>query len=118
MSTWKKTLDLEVYNLDKIRKSNITIGDFKLWLLLFEDFNIDVGILDINLYALEFASRCTGHYGARTLPKILDNPLSEMKYYFLLYEGYEKYTDEARKEMFETIIKRTKQGILEKWLVN
>lgn len=118
MNRWKEALNLEKYDLDKIRKSGITIGDFNLWLLLLEDFNINVGILDINLYALEFASRCTGRYGARTLPKIPDNSLSEMKYYFLLYENNEKYSDEARKEMFETIIKRTKPETLEKWLKN
>lgn len=118
MSTWKETIDVEEYNLDMIRKNNVTIGEFERWLKLFKYFNINVGILDINLYALEFASRSAGRYGVRMLPKIQNNPLSEMRYSFLFYEGDENFPDEARREMLVAIMKRTKPETLEKWLID
>lgn len=114
--TWKSVLDVENYNMEAIRRNNVTVEAFQKWLEVFDYFSIDVGLLDINLYAIEFAMRTRGRYGSRLLPKVPGNPFSEMRYYFLLnqYEGL--FSNEERREMLLTIIKRTSPATLEKWL--
>lgn len=114
---WKDVLEIENYNLDLIRKNNVTIGSFQQWLDLFRKFNINVGILDINLYAIEFASRSASRYGVRYLPKITNNSLSGHRYDSLLKYPCEKIIYSEIKEMLVYIIKKTKPSTLEKWLV-
>ena len=56
---WRELLDVNNYDISEMRRNNVTVGQVKKWLELFNYYGIDTD-LDINLYAIEFAMRSGG----------------------------------------------------------
>lgn len=111
---WKEIMNIDEYNLERIRKYNVNLTVTNTWLKTFEMYDIEVPG-DKNLYALEFSYRSDNRYETQMLPNLPGNLLSGMRYYFATHSPSEKFSYECHKEMIEYLISKTRPSTLTKW---
>ena len=111
---WKDIMNIDNYNIERIRKNNVSLESTNNWLKAFEQYDIETPE-DVNLYALELSYRGDNRYQTKMLPNIPGNPLSGYRYYFAYDQPSDAFSYEDHKEMIEHIISTIRPSTLDKW---
>lgn len=111
---WKDIMNIEEYDLERIRKWNVNVTSTNNWLKAFEMYDIHTPG-DVNLYALELSYRGDNRYQTQMLPNVPGNPLSGYRYYFAYLEPSDEFSYDNHKEMIEHIISKIRPTTLDKW---
>lgn len=114
---WKDIMNIDNYNIERIRKNNVSLESTNNWLKAFEQYDIKTPE-DVNLYALELSYRGDNRYQTKMLPNIPGNPLSGYRYYFAYDQPSDDFSYEDHKEMIEHIISTIRPSTLDKWRKN